>query len=61
MIEAVGSGQCEFDNFHSSVDTGLHGLGAGIGGRCAEDGAGADGGKGLEDAVVVFGGFGTVE
>mmetsp|Transcript_5284 Transcript_5284/g.10894 ORF Transcript_5284/g.10894 Transcript_5284/m.10894 type:complete len:267 (-) Transcript_5284:172-972(-) len=61
VVEAVGRGERELDDFESAVDAGLHGFGAGGRGGGAEDGAGADGGEGGEDAVVVGEVLGAVQ
>ena len=61
MVEAVGCCQGELNDFESAVDTGLHGLWAGVRGGGTEDSAGSDVGKFGEDGVVVSGGFGAIE
>ena len=60
-MKTIGRGQCEFDNFESTVNAGLHGLGTCF--RCwrAQDGTGTNVGEGLEDAFVVLGRFGPIE
>mmetsp|Transcript_7383 Transcript_7383/g.14705 ORF Transcript_7383/g.14705 Transcript_7383/m.14705 type:complete len:282 (-) Transcript_7383:169-1014(-) len=61
MLKAVGRGQGELNDLESAIDGSLHGLGACLGGRSAEDCAGTDLGKLVEDVLEVVCRFGPIE
>jgi hypothetical protein len=61
VIETVGSCESELADLETSINGGLHGLGASVGGRRAEDGARPNLGELVKDGFVVFDALHAIE